>query len=209
MAKREIFSIKALKEKKYHELDLAPEYSRLMGRPERKFTSLFYGESGSGKSVYALQFADYFAKNFGKVIYNSHEEGANKTIQDRLFNYSIDASKLFVSNALSFDKMCRYIEKNYYKLVVIDSVKYMHFTFNQLIELRERFAKRQLSIVMIDFGAFKGKPDSGRDLLHASDVKLYFKNGRAYAISRYLDKPAEQQLFIQQSPGSMPSLFNY
>ncbi|NDW10472.1 hypothetical protein [Dysgonomonas sp. 520] len=199
MAKREIFSIKAIREKKFQTLELSEEYASLMGKPEKKFISINYGESGSGKSVFTLKFANYFAKNFGKVLYNSHEEKVNQTIQDRVNNFNIDASKLYIANGLPFDRMCHYIEKNYYRLVIIDSVKYMNFTIDQLKELRERFAKRQLSVMMVDFGSSKGSPASGKDLIHASDVKMYFKDGRVHTISRYLDKPTERQLFVPQT----------
>lgn len=208
MAKKRIFSIKAIKEKKYQYLDLAPEYAFLMGEAEKKFIGLFYGESGSGKSVFTLQFAAYFARNFGKVLYNSHEEGANKTIQDRVNNFNIDAKRLWIADTFSFEEMCSYIEKNYYRLVIIDSVKYMNFTVDQLKRLRELFAKRQLSIIMIDFGKSKGNPASGIDLLHAADIKLYFKNGRVHALSRYLGKPVEKQLFTPQSAKTQPTLFD-
>jgi predicted ATP-dependent serine protease len=209
MAKRVIFNIKTIKEKKFHKLELSPEYADLMGIPERRFTSIFYGESGSGKSVLALQYANYFAKNFGKVLYNSHEETINQTIQDRINNFNIDAQKLWVANGVDFDEMCNLIERNYYRLVIIDSVKYMNFTIDQLKELRRRFAKRLLSVLMIDFGETKGKPASGKDLIHASDVKMYFKNGRVYSISRYLDQPSEKQLFLPKGFKKQPSLFDY
>jgi predicted ATP-dependent serine protease len=206
---REIFNIKSIREKKFHRLELIPEYAELMGIPERKFTGIFYGESGSGKSVKALQFADYFAKNFGKVLYNSHEEKVNQTIQDRIFNFNINAQRLWIANGISFERMCGYIEKNYYRLIIIDSVKYMNFTIDQLKELRERFAKRLLSVIMVDFGESKGKPASGRDLIHASDVKMYFKNGRVHSVSRYLDQPSEKQLFLPKNSIRQASLFNY
>lgn len=207
MAKREIFSVKALREKNYHTFLFSPEFAHLMGDPEKKFTSIHYGESGSGKSVFTLRFADYFAQKFGKVLYNSHEEAVNKTIQNRIVNFEIESPKLYVANAIPFGRMMDAIERNYYRLVIIDSVKYMGFTIDNLKELREHFAKRQLSIVMIDFGQSKGKPDSGKDLIHASDVKIYFKDGRAYSISRYLDKPAEKQLFIPQQAKQQLTLF--
>lgn len=205
---KEIFSIKSIKEKKFHRLELIPEYASLMGNPEKKFTGILYGESGSGKSVYTLQFADYYARNFGKVLYNSHEERISQTIQDRINNFNIDANRLSVANGLAFDRMCHYIEKNYYRLVILDSVKYMLFTMDQLKELRERFAKRQLSLLMVDFGKQKGKPASGVDLLHASDLKMYFKDGRVHCISRYLDKPTEKQLFVPTKANKQPSLFD-
>jgi predicted ATP-dependent serine protease len=206
---REIFNIKTIREKKFHRLELISEYAELMGIPEKKFISIFYGESGSGKSVYVLRFANYFAKNFGKVLYNSHEEKVNQTIQDRINNFNIDAQRLWVANGISFERMCEYIEKNYYRLIIIDSVKYMNFTIDQLKELRERFAKRQLSVIMVDFGDSKGKPASGKDLIHASDVKMYFKNGRVHSTSRYLDQPTEKHLFIPKNSKKQPSLFDY
>ncbi len=207
MAKKQIYSIKALKEKKFHTLALNPFYTKLMGSPERKFIAICYGESGSGKSVFLLQFADYFANNFGKVLYNSHEEGANQTIQDRINNFNIESSKLFVADSLAFDDMCEKIERNYYRLVIIDSVKYMGFTFSQLKELRIRFAKRHLSVIMVDFGKAKGNPQSGVDLLHASDVKMFFKNGTIYSISRYLSAPSEYRLFVPQKTSNQLALF--
>ena len=197
-----------MKDKRFHVLEFNEFYAKLMGKPERNFTMMCYGESGSGKSVFLMQFSDYFAKTFGKSLYNSHEEGANQTIQNRINNFNIDAQKLFVADAMTFDEMCTAIEKNYYRLVIIDSVKYMGFTFNQLRELRKRFAKRLLCVCIVDFGSSKGSPDSGKDLLHAADVKMYFKNGRVYSISRYLDAPVEHQLFIpQKSPNQQPTLF--
>ena len=208
MAKKKIFSVKGMKEKKFHTLEFNEFYAKLMGKPERKFTMMCYGESGSGKSVFLMQFSDYFAKTFGKSLYNSHEEGANQTIQNRINNFNIDAVKLFVGDAMTFDEMCTAIEKNYYRLVIIDSVKYMGFTFTQLRELRKRFSNRLLCIVLVDFGSTKGSPDSGKDLIHASDVKMYFKNGRVYCISRYLDTPVEMQLFHQnKSQTAQQTLF--
>lgn len=208
MAKRKIYSVKALKEKSYQTLELDEKYAKLMGSPAKKFIAILYGESGSGKSVFTLEFADYFAKTFGKTLYNSHEEGANKTIQDRINNFNISSTKLFIADSLSFDEMCNYIEKNYYRCVILDSVKYMSFTIDQLKDLGKRFAKRQLCIMMIDFGSSKGSPASGKDLIHAADVKMYFKDGRVYSISRYLDQPAEVQLFKPQTSKKQPTLFD-
>ena len=209
MAKKRIFSIDALKKKKYQSLELDPYYAELMGIPERILTVIMYGESGSGKSVFALKFAEYFANAFGKGFYNSHEEGANKTIQDRVNNFDINAKRLWIADCYSFEEMCDHIQRTYCKLIVIDSVKYMNFTIAQLKELRERFAKRHLTIVMVDFGSSKGSPASGKDLIHASDVKMYFKDGRVHSISRYLGKPIEKQLFTPQSTKKQPTLFDH
>ena len=205
--KRQIYNINTLKDKKFKTLAFNEQYVQLFGSPQRNFVAMCYGESGSGKSVFLLQFADYFARNFGKVLYNSHEEGVNQTVVDRINNFDIGAKKLFIGNALTFDEMCEKIERNYYRLIIIDSVKYMNFTFAQLKELRTRFAKRQIVLIMVDFGKTKGSPQSGVDLLHASDVKMFFKDGVVSSVSRYLPKPTKKTLFVPERENKYPTLF--
>lgn len=205
---RDIFNIKTIREKKYDTLDLG-EYNELLGRCESRFIAMLYGHSGSGKSVFALRLADYCAKHVGKTLYNSHEEKVNQTIQDRINEWNIDASKLFFGNALNFDRMVDVIRKNHYRVVIIDSVKYMDFTADQLKELRETFAKRKLSIIMVNFGDKLGVPSGtyGKDLLHASDVKCFFKAGCLNVTSRYLPAPVDKVLFGKTIPSKQLTLF--
>lgn len=197
---RDIYNVKTIQDKKYDTLDLG-EYNGLFGECESRFVMTLYGHSGSGKSVFALRFADYLAKHIGKTLYNSHEEKINQTLRDRINEWHIDARRLFVGNALKFDRMVDVIRKNHYRAVLIDSVKYMDFTDEQLKELREVFAKRKLAIVMVNFGDKPGIPSGtwGKDLLHASDVKCFFKGGRLVVTSRYLQAPVERVLFGNKS----------
>lgn len=205
---RDIYNVKTIREKKYDTLDLGG-YNKLFGQCESRFVATLYGHSGSGKSVFALRLADYMAKNIGKTLYNSHEEKINQTIRDRINEWDINASRLFFGNALKFDRMVDVIRKNYYRTVIIDSVKYMDFTDDQLKELREVFAKRKLSIIMVNFGDKLGIPSGtwGKDLLHASDVKCFFKGGRLNVTSRYLQSPVDQVLFGKKSANTQLTLF--
>lgn len=202
MGARDIFNVKTIQEKKYDTLELG-EYDKLFGCCESRFTAMLYGHSGSGKSVFALELADYLAKNVGKTLYNSHEEKVNQTLQSRINDWNIGASKLFFGNALKFDRMMDVIRKNYYRVVVIDSVNYMDFTGEQLKELRTVFAKRKLVVVMVSFGDKMGAPSGGtcgKDLLHASDVKCFFKGGKLNITSRYLKAPVDKNLFGRVDP---------
>jgi hypothetical protein len=205
---RDIYNVKTIQDKRYDTLDLG-EYNGLFGRCESRFVVTLYGHSGSGKSVFALRLADYFAKNIGKTLYNSHEEKINQTLRDRINEWNIDAPRLFFGNALKFERMVDVIRKNYYRAVFIDSVKYMDFTDAQLKELREIFAKRKLAIVMVNFGEKLGVPSgtSGKDLLHASDVKCFFKGGRLNVTSRYLQAPVDRVLFGSKYAEKQLTLF--
>lgn len=193
MATRKIFNVKSVKERKYHTLDIG-KYKEVFGMPEGKFVAIFYGPAGSGKSSFALQFADFYAKNFGKVLYNSHEEGVRQTLRDRIVEFNVDSAKLYFGNAISFDEMMYKIQRNYYRLVIIDSVQYMGFTYAQLKELRETFQKRHLSIIMVSFGT-KNQPLNAKDHFHASDIKAYFEGGKVHVVSRYLGRVVNKVLF--------------
>jgi len=196
MAARTIFNVKTIREKRFDTIHLDNYYRNLFGDPESKFTAMCYGPSGSGKSVFTLRFANYYADLIGKALYNSHEERVNQTIQERIVKFNIHSPKLFFGNALKYDEMIHKIERNHYRLVIIDSVQYMDFTYEQYKELRRTFAKRKLAIVMVSFGTGLAKPDpSFKDHLHASDVKGFFHNGKLTMISRYTHKPSITSLF--------------
>lgn len=62
--KARIINLKTLKKKKYHYLDLGEHYNNLFGQVEAKTSFFFYGTSGSGKSVFTMQLANYICSNF-------------------------------------------------------------------------------------------------------------------------------------------------
>lgn len=201
-----ILSVKTLKAKTYETIDLK-EFNELFGTLPTKFVMMLYGESGSGKSVKALQFCQVLA-NHGKILYNSHEEKDNLTLQDRVNEFNIDHPKLYFGTAIPFENMIEEIMRRHYHYLVIDSVQYMSFTYDQLKELLNvTKRKKKFGIIMVSFGQAKGKPTSAVNHLHASDVKCYFKNGNMNVISRYLKKPVNQKLFNISSSNNNPTLF--
>jgi len=202
-----IYNSKTVANKTYDILPFNDFYLSLIGEAEAKFVGMFYGESGGGKSVFALQFADWFADNVGKALVNSHEERLNKTLSDRIRNFKIDSTNLYFADRMPFDLMVKKIKSNYYRLVVIDSVQAMGFTSKQLKELVKIFSKRKLVVLMISFGKSKGNPTDAVDLLHDCDVKTFFKAGRVEFTSRYLDQPVSKTLYIPNRKNNTPTLF--
>ena len=136
MAKKAI-SVSTLKEKKFKLVEFTGEWQKNFGNPEQNFTAIFYGPSGSGKSTYVLKLCNYLAKNHGKVLYNSFEEGISSSLRDRVVNHGIDAKKLFFYDRLTFDEFCERMKKGRYRVGVIDSTQYMNFTDTQFKILRK------------------------------------------------------------------------
>lgn len=190
-----VYSLSAVKDMNYEEVPLAKEYIDLMGDIDPRAVMMAYGPSGSGKSVWVMKFADHFADTIGKAFYNSHEEGKNKSIKLRAHAHNIGGKNVFIAPRYSFRHMMMKLKTSYYRMIVIDSVQFMRFTFEQLEELMTYLKKRKVIILMVSFGKSLGVTRGADDLLHTCDVKLFFEQGKVTCISRYLDEPREQVLF--------------
>lgn len=190
-------NVKQLANKKYREVELDEIYGPMFGEIEGRTMFMFYGPPGSGKSTTVLQFANHLAEKYGKVLYNSHEEKHNKTLQTRVVNTLGDGAslKLQFAPAWDFETLMSKTKKNKYRVVIIDSVQYMHFSYEQLIKFREAFKKRNIIIILISFGTAWDKTIGANDLLFAVDVKAFIKQGKIKVQSRYLSEYFHKTLF--------------
>lgn len=207
--KPRIININTLKNKKYDELDMGSYYNDMLGMIESKTLIFCYGTSGSGKSVWVMQLANFFTSNFkAKGLYCSHEEAFKKSMRDRSNNFNIESNKLYIGMNIDFETLVEKITRNYYRMVIIDSVQYMRFNYEQLQQLNTLFTKRKLIVVLVSFGASYKKPDCSREIMHACDIKIFFDAGVATVDSRYLDKTKKVRLFNPQTEAiSQPTLF--
>ncbi len=186
-------SVKTIKEKKFKLIELDEYWSEHFGTPERNFKALFHGPSGSGKSTYVLRFCDYLAKNMGKVLYNSYEEGISSFLQQRIIEHGIDASKLYFYDRMPFEAFCEKMKKGRYTVGVIDSLQYMNLTYSQYKELVRRFPTK--AFIFISQTNNRGTTKGGTDILHAVDIKVKVVMGKASIQSRFGKGHKEIQLF--------------
>jgi len=202
-------SIGQLKAKKYETVDLGERYNTLFGIMQTKFVMMVYGRSGCGKSVLVLQLCEELSKH-GKVLYNSHEERDNKTLQDRVNDFEISSKKITIAVSVPFDAMCEKISRGHYSYLVIDSVQFMSFTYEQLKQLIHLFKKKKkFGIIMVSRGDAKYNPKSAIEHLHACDVKCFLKSGHIDVESRYLKAPVSKRLFApkEQNTNGQTTLF--
>lgn len=182
-----IISAKTLKEKQFQSLDFQGFWLDLIGKPERNFKLLCFGAQKSGKSTLMLRFADYLASDFGKVFYNSHEEGFSKTLQDRLVSNNITAEKLFFGHKVSFEEMMdESFNRKYFKTIFIDSLQYMNLSYTQYKQMTDKYKNR--SFVFISQINGRGKIKGGTDISHAVDVTVFTKDGYAKVQSRFAEE---------------------
>jgi len=192
-----VMNIHTLAERKFHSFAFTGDWKTLFGEPERNFRAMLYGASTCGKSTFALQFADYLALHFGKVFYNSFEEGLNQTLRDRAAFVKPRSKKLFVGDRVRFENMVKRIKSCHYRFIIIDSVQFANFTYDQYQQLTDLFPKK--SFIFISQASAFNKTDGANRILFATDCKLYFKNGTVISSSRFNAEDGFAQLYIPKS----------
>jgi len=142
-----VLGIKQLLEKKYKEADLSPEWKRSLGNIEPAFIAIIFGTSGSGKTNFTIMLAKELSR-FGVVLYNSHEEGHGKTIQDLALRHNLadyNGKIRFLDNEKYNELVKRLAKKHSPKIVVMDSIQYSAITTEQYKALKEKFKKKIIS----------------------------------------------------------------
>ncbi len=110
---------------KFKMIPLQGEWLRHLGRMERSGSILIMGDSGHGKTSYALQLMKVLCQ-IEKVHYNTAEEGMKASFKRSLdLNGLKTVSSKYVFQKESYDEMMqRLSRKRQPKIVFIDSVQY-------------------------------------------------------------------------------------
>jgi hypothetical protein len=100
----------------FQTLPFTGKWKKAIGLPAKNFKIMIYGKAGSGKSTFALQLADYLAKDMGqKVLYVAGEEKFGYTLHEKIVRLNISSSNLYLQDSLP-----PYLTN--YDVVVLDSV---------------------------------------------------------------------------------------
>ncbi len=155
------------------------------GRPERRGVWFVWGNSGSGKSTFVMQLCKYLCR-FGRVAYNSLEEGAGLTIQNTLIQcgmMEVNGRFILLDNEPMDELSARLKKKRSPDIVVIDSFQYTQMTYKQYIDLKEEHPNKLLIFV----SHADGKMPAGRSaksVMYDASLKVYVDGFRAFCKGR-------------------------
>ena len=172
---------------KYDTFDFRGEWYEAFGLPEKRGVWFVWGNSGNGKTSFVMQLCKYLCR-FGRVAYNSLEEGVSLTMQNAMKRFGmIDVNRRFLLlDAESLDQMeIRLSRKKSPDIVVIDSFQYTMMNFKQYIELRERH-KNKLFIFISHADGRLPSGRSAKSAMYNADLKIYVEGYRAFSKGRYI-----------------------
>ncbi|MDD6079340.1 MAG: hypothetical protein PUC85_04085 [bacterium] len=162
------------------------EWKDAIGCPELTGSWIVWGNSGNGKTRFALQLCKYLCQ-FGRVAYDSLEEGVSVSLVKAIKEtHMMEVRRKFVVlDKEPIDQLTERLEKpKSPDIVCVDSLQYTGMSYEQYKALKERFPKK----LFIWISHADGTLPEGRvakKVRFDSNVKVFVQAYRAEPVSRY------------------------
>lgn len=179
-------SVEQVLRTRFKVLPFEGEWKEAIGCPEMTGSWIIWGNSGNGKTRFALQLCKYLCR-FGRVAYDSLEEGVSASLMKALQETGMmDVRRRFVVlDKEPIDQLMERLSKGKSPDVVcIDSLQYTGMSYEQYKALKERFPKK----LFIWISHAEGVQPEGRvakKVRFDSNVKVFVQAYRAEPVSRY------------------------
>lgn len=199
VASSHIISSRELSKRDYQRLKLQGRWNDFFGQTSTNFHCVVHGKPGEGKSTFCIQFAHYLAKNHGRTIYISGEEGFEKTLRDKIVQNNAITEGLDISDIKNFEELIKEIPPDTFHFIFLDSLDNMRIDAAKMKEIRERY--RKSALITISQSTKGGKMRGSQELAHDSDIEVEVKDGIATTTkNRFKPKYLKFQVFDNPKP---------
>lgn len=174
-------------------------WQETFGSPELSGAWLIWGQSFSGKTTFVLQLCKYLC-SFEKVLYNSLEEGAGRSMQlafERVGMEEVSRKFVLLEGETIPELIARLKRHKSPNIIVIDSLQYADLSYKDYKYLKRLFPSK----LFIFVSHAEGKLPDGRianKVRYDAHCKIRVEGYRAYVNSRYSETSEENYLTIWQ-----------
>lgn len=179
------YSVKNVLDAKFETLPFEGKWRDATGCPELAGSWIIYGSPKSGKTSFAMMLAKYMT-NFGRVFYNSIEEGLSQSVQlayRRVGMHEVHGKIILEREPV--DMMMERLKKNRSpRIIFFDSVQLSELKFSEYRRLKNMFANR----LFVYISHVEGKQPEGvtaRRIWRDANVSIYVEGFRAFPVGRY------------------------
>lgn len=155
------------------------------GQPEQNGVWFIWGRSGNGKTSFVLQLCKELTR-YGKVAYDSLEEGDSLTMQNALMRVGMgDVGRRFILLNESLKELdTRLKRRRSPDIVVVDSFQYAHIDLKQYEEFIDRH-KNKLIIFVSQADGLKPWGRTAQSAMYSASLKIWVEGYRAISKGRY------------------------
>jgi replication-associated recombination protein RarA len=179
-------SVDQMESMKFKTMQFEADWLESFGTPGTAGAWIIWGNTGNGKTTFALRLAKYLS-NFDTVAYNTIEEGLKLSFQQavKAANMKEVKNKFKILDGESVAELRYRLRKNKSpNIIFIDSVQYTNLTRETYKALLNDFPKK-LFIFISHAEGTKPKGKVADAIAYDADVKIRIEGYRAYPISRF------------------------
>ncbi|WP_407488042.1 hypothetical protein [Elizabethkingia anophelis] len=172
--------------KKYKLFDFDGKWYDAFDTPESSGVWFIWGNSGNGKTSFILELVKELSK-FGRVLYNSLEEGTSHTMQNAWKRHRVHECgrkvQLICEDMKALDE--RLSRRKSPDIIVNDSWQYTNQTFQQYLAMKRKYPNK----LFIFTSQADGKNPSGKSavkVMYDASLKIWIEGFRAFSKGRYI-----------------------
>lgn len=180
---------------KFDTIRLGGGWDECVGEIETTGIWFIWGNSGNGKTSAVVSLCKELSA-FGKVLYNSREEGVSLTMQNTLRRYGMGelGSRFQLAN-MSLQELDEIIsQQRSPKFVVLDSFQFMGLTYKDF----RAFCEKHKNKMLIFVSRTRGRQPEGRAAISAmydASCKIWVEGYKAFSKGRFVGTTGEMTIW--------------
>lgn len=180
---------------KFDTIRLSGGWDECVGEIETTGIWFIWGNSGNGKTSAVVSLCKELSA-FGKVLYNSREEGVSLTMQNTLRRYGMGelGSRFQLAN-MSLQELDEKIsQQRSPKFVVLDSFQFMGLTYKDF----RAFCEKHKNKMLIFVSRTRGRQPEGRAAISAmydASCKIWVEGYKAFSKGRFVGTTGEMTIW--------------
>lgn len=180
---------------KFDTIRLGGGWDDCVGEIETTGIWFIWGNSGNGKTSAVVSLCKELSV-FGKVLYNSREEGVSLTMQNTLRRYGMGelGSRFQLAN-MSLQELDEKIsQQRSPKFVVLDSFQFMGLTYKDF----RAFCEKHKNKMLIFVSRTRGRQPEGRAAISAmydASCKIWVEGYKAFSKGRFVGTTGEMTIW--------------
>ena len=180
---------------KFDTIRLGGGWDECVGEIETTGVWFIWGNSGNGKTSAVVSLCKELSA-FGKVLYNSREEGVSLTMQNTLRRYGMGelGSRFQLAN-MSLQELDEKIsQQRSPKFVVLDSFQFMGLTYKDF----RAFCEKHKNKMLIFVSRTRGRQPEGRAAISAmydASCKIWVEGYKAFSKGRFVGATGEMTIW--------------
>ena len=180
---------------KFDTIRLGGGWDDCVGEIETTWVWFIWGNSGNGKTSAVVSLCKELSA-FGKVLYNSREEGVSLTMQNTLRRYGMGelGSRFQLAN-MSLPELDEKIsQQRSPKFVVLDSFQFMGLTYKDF----RAFCEKHKNKLLIFVSRTRGRQPEGRaatSAMYDASCKIWVEGYKAFSKGRFVGATGEMTIW--------------